>query len=108
MLDTFVELKLFCHPSSSTIFTVNTRFPSCSELMVFKMAEDRRAMYDEFSDKGAHSTEWFEVAKNFLKLVLLVIVMKRSAHTIGVETEGCYLSMRCLVTLLSTDLCRTT
>jgi hypothetical protein len=25
-------------------------------------------MYDEFSDKGAHSTEWFEVAKNFLKL----------------------------------------
>jgi hypothetical protein len=60
--------------------------------MVFKMAEDRRAMYDEFSDKGAHSTEWFEVAKNFLKLVLLVIVVKRSARAIGVETEGCYLS----------------
>jgi hypothetical protein len=32
------------------------------------MAEDRRAMYDGFSDKGAHSAEWFEVAKNFLKL----------------------------------------
>jgi hypothetical protein len=25
-------------------------------------------MYDRFSDKGAHSVEWFEVAKNFLKL----------------------------------------
>jgi hypothetical protein len=25
-------------------------------------------MYDGFSDKGAHSVEWFEVAKNFLKL----------------------------------------
>jgi hypothetical protein len=25
-------------------------------------------MYDGFSDKGAHSTEWFEMAKNFLKL----------------------------------------
>jgi hypothetical protein len=25
-------------------------------------------MYDGFSDKGAHSAEWFEVAKNFLKL----------------------------------------
>jgi hypothetical protein len=25
-------------------------------------------MYDRFNDKGAHSTEWFEIAKNFLKL----------------------------------------
>jgi hypothetical protein len=25
-------------------------------------------MYDGFSDKGAHSAEWFEIAKNFLKL----------------------------------------
>jgi hypothetical protein len=32
------------------------------------MAEDRQVMYDGFSDKGAHSVEWFEVAKNFLKL----------------------------------------
>jgi hypothetical protein len=32
------------------------------------MAEDRRAMYNGFSDKGAHSAEWFEIAKNFLKL----------------------------------------
>jgi hypothetical protein len=32
------------------------------------MVEDPRAMYDEFSDKGAHSTEWFEIAKFFLKL----------------------------------------
>jgi hypothetical protein len=25
-------------------------------------------MYDRFSDKGAHSAEWFDVAKNFLKI----------------------------------------
>jgi hypothetical protein len=25
-------------------------------------------MYDRFSDKAAHSAEWFKVAKNFLKL----------------------------------------
>jgi hypothetical protein len=29
-------------------------------------------MYDRFSDKGAHSTEWFEAAKNFLKLAFAV------------------------------------
>jgi hypothetical protein len=39
--------------------------------IVLKMAEDRRAMYDRFNDKGAHSTEWFEVAKNFLKLAFV-------------------------------------
>jgi hypothetical protein len=32
------------------------------------MAKDWRAMYDGFSDKGAHSVEWFKIAKNFLKL----------------------------------------
>jgi hypothetical protein len=47
---------------------VNIRFPSRSELTILKMVEDRQAMYDGFSDKGAHSAEWFEVAKNFLKL----------------------------------------
>jgi hypothetical protein len=25
-------------------------------------------MYDRFNDKGAHYVEWFEIAKNFLKL----------------------------------------
>jgi hypothetical protein len=39
-----------------------------AESIVLKMADDRQAMYDEFSDKGAHSTEWFEIVKNFLKL----------------------------------------
>jgi hypothetical protein len=47
---------------------VNTRFPSRSEPMVLKMAKDRQVMYDGFSDRGAHSTKWFDVAKNFLKL----------------------------------------
>jgi hypothetical protein len=32
------------------------------------MADDRWAMYDGFSDKGAHSTEWFWIAKEFLNL----------------------------------------
>jgi hypothetical protein len=35
------------------------------------MAEDRRAMYDGFNEKGAHSTEWFEIAKNFLKIAFV-------------------------------------
>jgi hypothetical protein len=32
------------------------------------MANDRRTIYDGFSDKGAHSLKWFEITKNFLKL----------------------------------------
>jgi hypothetical protein len=32
------------------------------------MANDRWAMFDGFSDKGAHSVDWFEIVKNFLKL----------------------------------------
>jgi hypothetical protein len=32
------------------------------------MGDDRRPMYDRLSDKGAHSAEWFEITKNFLKL----------------------------------------
>jgi hypothetical protein len=36
--------------------------------MVLKIAEDRWAMYDRWSDKGAHSSQLFEIAKNFLKL----------------------------------------
>jgi hypothetical protein len=63
-----VDLKLFWHPSSSNTLTVNTRFPSCSGPMVLKMANVRWTMYDEFSEKGAHSVEWFVIAKNFLKL----------------------------------------
>jgi hypothetical protein len=47
---------------------MNTKFPSCSEPTVLKMAEDRQEMYDGFGDKGAHSAEWFEIAKNFLEL----------------------------------------
>jgi hypothetical protein len=35
------------------------------------MTEGRWAMYDRFSDKGTHSAEWFEVAKNFLKLAFV-------------------------------------
>jgi hypothetical protein len=33
------------------------------------MTDDQWAVYDGFSDKGAHSIEWFEITKNFLKLV---------------------------------------
>jgi hypothetical protein len=48
--------------------SIEHRFPSRSKPTVLKMAEDRRAMYDVFSDKGAQFAEWFEIAKNFLKL----------------------------------------
>jgi hypothetical protein len=30
------------------------------------MAEDRRAMYDGFSEKGGHLTEQVQIIKNFL------------------------------------------
>jgi hypothetical protein len=32
------------------------------------MADDRRTMYDGFSDKEAHSAEWFRITKELLKL----------------------------------------
>jgi hypothetical protein len=48
--------------------SIEYRFLSRSEPTVLKMAENRRAIYVGFSDKGAHSAEWFEIAKNFLKL----------------------------------------
>jgi hypothetical protein len=65
-------------------------------------------MYDGFSDKCAYYAEWFEVEKNSLELAFADDRRKKSVRAIGVRTEGCYLSMRCLVTLLSMDLCRTT
>jgi hypothetical protein len=35
------------------------------------MTNDRRAMCDRFSDKGAHTAKWFEIAKNFIKLAFV-------------------------------------
>jgi hypothetical protein len=32
------------------------------------MIDDRRAMYDGFSDKGAHSAKWVQIVNNFLNL----------------------------------------
>jgi hypothetical protein len=32
------------------------------------MADDRRAMYDGFSETGKHSAEWVWITKEFLKL----------------------------------------
>jgi hypothetical protein len=32
------------------------------------MIDNRQVMYDGFSDKGVHSAEWFQIAKDFLKL----------------------------------------
>jgi hypothetical protein len=35
----------------------------------FHSIENRRhVMYNEFSDKGAHSAKWVEITKDFLKL----------------------------------------
>jgi hypothetical protein len=33
------------------------------------MFEDRRAMYDRFSEKGGHSTKWVQIVKDFLNQV---------------------------------------
>jgi hypothetical protein len=32
------------------------------------MVDDRREMYDEYGDKGAHSTECVQILKDFLNL----------------------------------------
>jgi hypothetical protein len=32
------------------------------------MADERRAMYDRFSDTDKHSAEWIQITKKFLKL----------------------------------------
>jgi hypothetical protein len=32
------------------------------------MADERRAMYDRFSDTSKHSAEWVRITKEFLKL----------------------------------------
>jgi hypothetical protein len=35
------------------------------------MADERWAMYDEFSDTGTHTTEWVRITKEFLKLAFV-------------------------------------
>jgi hypothetical protein len=32
------------------------------------MIDERRAIYDEFSDVGKHSTDWVQITKELLKL----------------------------------------
>jgi hypothetical protein len=49
------------------------------------MVEDRRAMHDGFSDKGPHSAQWFEIAKNFLKLAFISDRLEVGAHAVGAE-----------------------
>jgi hypothetical protein len=71
------------------------------------MVDDWQTMYDEFSDKGAHSAEWFEIAKNFLKLVFAGDHRESKCPCNSVRTEGYCPSMKWLATLLSKDLCRT-
>jgi hypothetical protein len=39
---------------------------SCIALFSIENAEDRRAMYDGFSEKGGHLTEQVQIIKNFL------------------------------------------
>jgi hypothetical protein len=68
------------------------------------MADERRAMYDGFSDTGKHSIELVWITKEFLKIAFLVAVMKRVAHVVSVRIEGCCRSMRCLLILLRRDL----
>jgi hypothetical protein len=53
---TYITYLLCCYASVST---------------VLKMVHDRLAMYDRFNDKGAHSTKWFKITENFLKLAFI-------------------------------------
>jgi hypothetical protein len=36
------------------------------------MVDDRKVMYDGFSDKGAHSMEWVHITQDFLNLAFFV------------------------------------
>jgi hypothetical protein len=64
-------------------------------------------MYDRFSDKGAHSTEWSEIAKNFLKLAFAGDRRKAKCLCNRCRNRR-ILSKYEMVTLLSIDLYRTT
>jgi hypothetical protein len=55
----FPNRILTCHLSS---LTLDINFHS------IETADDQRAMYDGFSEIGAHYVKWFEIAKNFLML----------------------------------------
>jgi hypothetical protein len=38
---------------------------------ILKTVEDRRVMYDRFSKKSGHSTEWVRIVKEFLNKVFV-------------------------------------
>jgi hypothetical protein len=52
--------------------------------LVSKMADERQAMYDGFSDTGKHSTRWVQITKEFLRLAFA-----------GGRREASYLCSRC-------------
>jgi hypothetical protein len=52
--------------------------------LVSKMADERHAMYDGFSDTGKHSAKWVQITKEFLRLAFA-----------GGRREASYLCSRC-------------
>jgi hypothetical protein len=40
----------------------------CIDFLVLETADERQTMYNGFSDKGGHSTEWVQITKEFLNL----------------------------------------
>jgi hypothetical protein len=64
-------------------------------------------MYNGFNDKGAHFVNWFEIVKKFLKLAFAGDRLEVKCPCNRCQNRRMFLSMRCLVTLLSKDLCRT-
>jgi hypothetical protein len=39
------------------------------------MVEDKRAMYNRFSEKSGDSTKWFQIVKDFLEQGFMVVVL---------------------------------
>jgi hypothetical protein len=52
-------------------FPCHISFLNSLVCLVLKMVNDRRVIYDRFSVRGAHSTEWVQITKDFLNLAFV-------------------------------------
>jgi hypothetical protein len=57
----------------------------CIDLFSIEKADDRRAIYDRFSEKNGHLTEWVQIVKDFLNQAF---ASGRRAHAKFVGTTG--------------------
>jgi hypothetical protein len=71
------------------------------------MVNDRRAMYDGFSDKGAHSVEWFEITKDLVKLAFAGDRRKEKCSCNRCQNIRMLLEYEMSGDIASKDLCQT-